>query len=608
MMERNGRDMGRIKKGSFHNLSLAFREMWNFDKSLVFLLLADVLVSAVRPFPGILLAGRIVDCISEGNAFSQVIFYVALLYGTEYSLTAVSIFLAKSRDYLLLRITNQLDNEINRKCMNMDLEKFNDASVQERIQMVNQAVYGKNFFTSLTIFFHIISQIITLAGIVCVMSILNEGLLAIALILIVLQTVLHYIRLRHDRKYTLDSIEDSRRVSYASQMAKNISNKKDIVTFGMAGYILKKIEAFQRAVLTLEKQRIREGGFVEMAMHSLSTAFQIAAYLLLGQKAFHGEITIGEFTMGIASLINFMSVSSFVTTNIVTFNDNFFYIRQYQSFLKLRTKFDQTPGAVTLQDIDRGHIEIEFRNVWFRYPGSTTYVLKNINLTIKDRERLGIVGYNGAGKTSFILLLMRMYDPTEGAIFLNGIDIRSIDYKEYQKIISSVNQDFSLLAFSLLENIAISEEAAPEERERITGLLNENGLGERLKKMYRGLDTPVTKKLFASGVDLSGGESQKVAVVRALYKNAPLLILDEPTSALDPVAEHEIFRKFAEMSEGKTTVLVSHRIYSTRFCDRIAVFEKGEMVEYGSFEELMERKGLYYDFFEQQAEYFRDIL
>lgn len=608
MMERNGRYMGKIKNAKFNNLSLSFGEIWNFDKRLIFILFADVFVSALRPFPNIILAGRIVDCITEGKAFLQVVFYVAMMYGMEYSLTAAGTFLAKSRDYLLIRITNKLDNAINNKCLNMDLEKFNDSTVQERIQMVNQAVHGKNFFTSLTIFFNTISQIITLAGIVCVMTILNVWLLAIALILIVLQAVLHYIRLRHDRKYTLDSIEDSRRVSYASQMAKNISNKKDIVTFGMSSYILKKIELFQQAMLALEKRKIREGGFIEMATHSLSVAFQVLAYLLIGEKAFHGEISIGEFTMGIASLINFMSVSSFVTTNIITFNDNFFYIRQYKSFLKLRTKFDQVPEAVALDDIDRSHIEIEFRDVWFRYPNSTTYVLKNINLTIKDMERLGIVGYNGAGKTSFILLLMRMYDPTEGAIFLNGIDIRNIDYKEYQKIISSVNQDFSLFAFSLLENIAISEEATPEERKKITELLNENGLGKRLEKMYRGLDTPVTKQLFASGVDLSGGESQKIAVVRALYKNAPLLILDEPTSALDPAAEHEIFQKFAEMSEGKTTVLVSHRIYSTRFCDRIAVFDKGEIVEYGTFEELMGRKGLYYDFFEKQAEYFKDAL
>ena len=198
-----------------------------------------------------------------------------------------------------------------------------------------------------------------------------------------------------------------------------------------------------------------------------------------------------------------------------------------------------------------------------------------------------------------------MYDPTEGAIYLNGVDIRDIDYRDYQKLISSVNQDFSLLAFSLLENIAVTETATAEERTHIMNLLNENGMGARLKKLYRGLDTPITKTLSASGVDLSGGERQKIAVVRALYKDASILVLDEPTSALDPVAEHEIFQKFAEMSNGKTTVLISHRIYSTRFCDKIAVFDKGEIKEYGTFESLMEIKGLYYYFFEQQAEYFK---
>ena len=600
--------MGRMKSRQFDNLSLSFKEIWQFDKRLIFLLLADVFVSAIRPFPNIILAGRIVDCITEGKNFMQVVTYAAIMYGMDYTLTAIITFLGKSRDYLFTKMINKLDNDVNSKCMSMDYEKFNDSSVQERILMVNQAVRGKNFFTSLTIFFNTISHIITLIGIICVMTILNGWLLGIALIVITLQAVLHYIRLRHDRKYTQDTIEDNRKVSYASQLAKNISNKKDIVTFGMSSYILKKLESFQSSMLAIDKRRIKEGGFIEMATYTLSVAFQILAYLLIGQKAFHGEITIGEFTMGIASLINFMSASSFVTTNIISFNDNFFYIRQFKSFLKLRTKFDRTSESVTLDNIDVSHIEIEFRNVWFRYPNSTSYVLKNINLTIKDTERLGIVGYNGAGKTSFALLLMRMYDPTEGAIFLNGIDIRNIEYKEYQKIISSVNQDFSLLAFSLVENIAITEAAGSEERKRITELLNENGLSERLKKMYRGLDTPVTKTLFASGVYLSGGESQKIAVVRALYKDAPLLILDEPTSALDPVAEHEIFQKFAEMSEGKTTVLVSHRIYSTRFCDSIAVFDKGEIVEYGTFDELMEQKGLYYSFFEKQAEYFKDTL
>lgn len=181
------------------------------------------------------------------------------------------------------------------------------------------------------------------------------------------------------------------------------------------------------------------------------------------------------------------------------------------------------------------------------------------------------------------------------------IDIRRINYRDYQKIFSAVNQDYSLMAFSLLNNIAIADSVSKKERENINELFEKNGMGERMKKLYRGLDTPVTKKLSASGVDLSGGERQKVAIIRSLYKDSPVLILDEPTSALDPVAETEVYQKFAEMSQKKTTAFISHRIYSTRFCDKIAVFNNGEIVEYGTFNELLEQKGVYYDFFQTQA-------
>lgn len=597
-----------IKHMQIDNLSLSFQEIWNFDKRLVIILIVDVFAGALRPFPGIILAGWIVDTIAEGMNFIQVIYYIALMFGIDLFLTMIITFLAKQREYLFVKLMNKLDNDVSSKCLNMDFEQFNDSSVQNRIALISQEVRGNNYFTSLTLFFDTISQVMTLIGVVCVMTILNTWLLAVALVILVLQSVLHYIRLRNERKYEECYIEDRRKTAYISRLAKDMQSKKDIVMFGMGDYILKKIKLFQKNMLAAEKKRIKASGFIEMLTYFLSIIFQVFAYVMIGISAFRGAVSIGEFTIGITSLINFMSVSSFVTANIISFSDNIYYIRQYKSFQKLKSKFDVSSEAVTLENLDLSHIEIEFRNVSFRYPNSTAYVLKDINLTIKNKERLGIVGYNGAGKTTFILLLTRMYDPTEGAIYLNGIDIRNIDYKQYQKIISSVNQDFTLLAFSLLENIAITDAVTEEGRGKIQKLISENGLGERLKKMYRGLDTPVTKALYASGVDLSGGESQKVAIVRALYKNSPLLVLDEPTSALDPVAEHETFQKFAEMSKGKTSILVSHRVYSTRFCDKIAVFEKGRLVEYGTFEELMEQKGLYHDFFQKQGEYFRGVL
>lgn len=218
--------MGRIKASQMNNLMLSFGEVWKFDKRLIFVLILNVFVSALRPFPNIIFAGRIVDVITNGKDFMQVVFYIALMFGMDYALTAASTFLAKFRDYLFIKVVNKLDSDVIRKCLNMDYEKFNDSSVQERIALVNQAVCGNNFFTSLNNFFQIISQIISLIGIVWVMTILNAWLLEVALIVIVSQGVLHYIRLKHDRNYTKDSIEDNRKIFMYHSWQKTYQTKK----------------------------------------------------------------------------------------------------------------------------------------------------------------------------------------------------------------------------------------------------------------------------------------------------------------------------------------------------------------------------------------------
>lgn len=594
-----------MKKMRLSDLLLSFHEIWNYDKRLLFIMIADVIVEAASPFPSIIFAGLIVDSIVDGKDFLSVIFYVALMFGSNFFITSVSTLLNKVREYQVIKFVNNLNIEINKKCIHIDFEQFNDTAFQDRVGFISSMTLGNNYLNNLTTAFQTISQFITLIGVIVIMTMLNIWLLLVAFAMIALQAVLHLMRLRYNRQYEFDVANEQRKVAYVTRLTREIDVKKDIQIFNLGDFILDKVAAFQKQLLVFDKKRIQVGGVIEIMTYFLSIAFQVTAYVILGMETFQGKISIGDFTKGISSLINFMSATAFLTMNILNYGNGIFYIHKYKSFLKLKSKFDPTPDCVTMDDMDLNHIEIEFRNVWFRYPNSTDFVLKDINLTIKNSEKLAVVGYNGAGKTSFALLLTRMYDPTEGAIYLNGIDIRNIDYKDYMKIFSTVNQDFALLAFSILENISNQEAVPEEERERIAKLLENNGLGERMKRMYRGLDTPVTKRLEPSGVDLSGGEEQKIAIVRALYKNSPVLILDEPTSALDPVAEHEIYQKFAEMSDGRTTVYISHRIYSTRFCDKIAVFEKGEMKEYGTFEELMEQKGLYYDFYQQQAEYFK---
>ena len=245
---------------------------------------------------------------------------------------------------------------------------------------------------------------------------------------------------------------------------------------------------------------------------------------------------------------------------------------------------------------------IEFRDVSFKYPGADTWALRHMNMKFKVGQRMAVVGQNGSGKTTFIKLLCRLYDPTEGEILLNGIDIRKYNYQEYMSIFSVVFQDFQLLAYSLGQNVAASREF---DRQRAEDCLREAGFGERLDEMENGLDTVLYKHLDDEGIEISGGEAQKIALARALYKNAPFIILDEPTAALDPLAEYEIYTKFNEIVGDKTAIYISHRLSSCRFCDTIAVFDCGQVVQRGNHEELVtDESGLYYNLWNAQAQYY----
>ncbi|SCX96186.1 ABC transporter ATP-binding protein [Butyrivibrio sp. INlla14] len=261
-------------------------------------------------------------------------------------------------------------------------------------------------------------------------------------------------------------------------------------------------------------------------------------------------------------------------------------------------------GSLTTEKRSDTHYEVEFRDVSFKYPGSDNYALKNVNLKFTVGEKLAVVGMNGSGKTTFIKLLCRLYDPTEGTILLNGIDIKKYRYDEYMNIFSIVFQDFKLFAMPLGENVATSSDY---DRDEVTRCLEKAGFADRLKRLPKGLDTFLYKKLDKEGVEVSGGEAQKIALARALYKDAPFVILDEPTAALDPVAEAEIYSKFNDIVGDKTAVYISHRLSSCKFCDEIAVFHEGGVIQKGTHEQLLaDTTGKYYELWNAQAQYYND--
>lgn len=324
-------------------------------------------------------------------------------------------------------------------------------------------------------------------------------------------------------------------------------------------------------------------------------------FVIVAAKAYIGAIGIGNYILYRTTVSRLMSAVGGLVDNIARLRFNGAALQQLYRFLDLPDEMYR--GTLAVEKRDDIDYEIEFRNVSFRYPRTENYVLKNVNMKFRIGDKLAIVGENGSGKTTFIKLLCRLYDPTEGMILLNGIDITRYRYDEYLKLFSVVFQDYRLFDFSIGTNVSARDDY---DRDRVKDCLVKAGLGEKLEKLDKGVETALGRDYDdGDGVDLSGGEEQKLALARALYKDAPFVILDEPTAALDPLAEAEVYANFNRLVEHKTSVFISHRLSSCRFCDDIIVLDNGEIVQRGVHEELVaDEGGKYSQLWNAQAKYY----
>ncbi len=349
--------------------------------------------------------------------------------------------------------------------------------------------------------------------------------------------------------------------------------------------------------------------FSEAAMKDFSLLFPAELVSTLAEICIYLVVcfycTLGAFPVG--SVIKYVGYMGRVVRNLVrlffhigSMKGNERYLKTYLEYFDIPN--DMYQGSLAVEKRSDKKYDVEFRNVSFQYAGSDAYALQNISLKLKVGEKLAVVGRNGSGKTTFIKLLCRLYDPTEGEILMNDFNIRKYDYRQYLDIFSVVFQDYHLLAMPLGNNVSCEASWDEEKAER---LLREVGFGERYAQMPKKLETPLYKNFDEDGVIVSGGEAQKIALARALYRDASFIILDEPTAALDPVAEAEIYSKFDEIVGDKTAIYISHRLSSCRFCDKIAVFDKGRIVQLGTHEELLaDETGTYYELWHAQAQYY----
>ena len=353
---------------------------------------------------------------------------------------------------------------------------------------------------------------------------------------------------------------------------------------------------------TIGKMALGPMGLYASLGVGITAIFTGFVYVFTCLKAWAGAFDVGSVTQYVgavtalaANVFALIELNGELKTNAV-------YLEMTYKFLDIPNSMYQ--GSLTTEKRSDRQYEVEFKNVSFKYPGAENWALKNVSMRFKVGSRLAIVGENGSGKTTFIKLLCRLYDPQEGQILLNGIDIRKYNYRDYMDIFSIVFQDFQLLSQPLGANVAGS---ATYNKEKVTKALVDAGFGERLETMPEGLDTQLYKEFTENGVEVSGGEAQKIAIARALYKDAPFIILDEPTAALDPIAEAEIYSKFNDISGDKTAIYISHRLSSCKFCEEIAVFHEGAVVQKGTHEGLLsDEAGKYHELWNAQAQYYTE--
>ena len=401
-------------------------------------------------------------------------------------------------------------------------------------------------------------------------------------------------------------IQTRQEVKAMSGLAKD--NTFFMSTYEMQGEDLAVFRLNRVLTTEFERRMIRPAWMLEwsrnrMRNNTLRVAedalVNLAVFLVTAAKAFLGVFGIGNFLLYRGTVTRFVNAVSNALWELTLLKENNEALVLLYRFLDLPDEMYH--GTLAVEKRDDIDYEIEFRNVSFRYPGTEEWVLRNVNMKFKIGDKLAIVGENGSGKTTFIKLLCRLYDPTEGVILLNGIDITRYRYGEYLSLFSVVFQDYRLFQFSLAANVA---GAFDYDRDRVEKCLVQAGFGDRLAGLEKGIDTVMGRDYENDGIDLSGGEEQKVALARALYKDAPFVILDEPTAALDPIAEAAVYENFQKIVAHKTAVFISHRLSSCRFCDDIIVFDKGRLVQRGGHDILAAAEGKYRQLWNAQAQYY----
>ena len=585
----------------FKSFRFLLKLIWKFNKKYIFYAASFQIVTALVPLLSVIMPKYIIDELTGLQRIEYLVAYVSILVLINFAGTALLAFLEGAMFNSKTEVFNNFECMMAEKLITCDFESLEDPEFLDIKEKAHRILYaeGQGFGMVLDHAFNIAGKVFIFAGLIGVLSTLNLWIVLVFVLLVLLNSL---VESKVQKKYVSWDMEKApveRRTAYLLEIIENFEYGKEERIYKLKDFLIHKTRKYLDESGNFYKKQTRVLNKSQYFTAFTSFLRDALSYAYLIFKVLSNSIQIGSFTMYISAVAQFSTAMNDMMTSIVNIRRFGAYYEELEKYVNMPQTMRQGHQSV---DTDKSAYTIQFEHVSFRYPGASTYALKNVNITISPSEKLSIVGENGAGKTTFVKLLLRLYDPTEGRILLNGTDIREFDYDEYQNLMAAVFQDFRLFSFTLKENVCFDRDC---DDEKVIDCLKRSGFGNKLEQLPKGIYTNVYKNFEEDGFEPSGGEGQKIALARALFKNTPVVILDEPTAALDPRAEYEMYQNFNDMSKDKTTIFISHRLSSSKFCDKIAVFVGGEIVEYGPHDELYQANKLYRELFDMQAKFYQ---
>ena len=569
----------------------AFGIVWDADNIYPFILLMRALAASILPLYASVCVSRLISELAGARRTDSIILILSLLLAGIFLLRALEAWLDWQCSYRYMRMQDIFTVKNSRKAMKMEYAATESPEVADlyinawRANMSPGAILEQTFSV-----FGGAVQILGCAGIILR---LGSVLLSIVVIFITLYCFLDYWMGTRRSKYELEAVPLNRTAGYMRQCMGDVSCAKDIRLYYPPSFFPGRLALYQRQRMEKEKSRENDCGRMLSMQAVLQMIQTFALYTVLIYRFLQGGIEIGYFSLAVSSIGIFMGTVKNISAAWNQIIKNVAFLDCLERFRSLPEPFEGD------RELSEEMLQVEFRDVWFRYPGAERDSLEAVNVTLNKGDIMTIVGENGSGKTTFVKLLLGLYRPTRGEILLNGIKIDRYSEEEYRKIFAPVFQDYRLFAYTVRENLVFDGEYPKTKAE---ALLTELGLSQKISSLPDGVEQYVGKGYEKSGVDFSGGEKQKIAIARALLKDSACIVLDEPTAALDPIAERELYRQINGLAGEKSCVFITHRLSGVRFSSRILYFENGRIAEQGSCQELLEKKGKFHAFYQLQAQ------